>query len=148
MRIALLILLSVIGLWAFQSFPVSAVVCAPGDIAVDANGNRIEPQPSYPTDSQGCLYGTGSVPSAFGKPVQDVQSNIRIALNVLFGFLSVIVIIMVLYGGITWLTAMGQEEKVNKGRDTLVWAAIGAVVITVAWTITSYILHSAAVIGS
>lgn len=144
MRIALLILLSVMGLWLLASFPVyAAVECAPGDIKLDAAD-----KPTAGAASS-CLYGSDQPPyKVYGRPVQDIRSNIRIALNVLFGFLSIIVIIMVLYGGVTWLMAMGQEEKVTRGRDTLIWAAIGAVVIAVAWTITAFILHSAIIIRS
>ena len=144
--------LAAIGAGMLASFPVYAVECAPGDIPIDINGKAIVDSNGLPvppgTDGVAdCLYGSGAVSrTVFGRPVQDVRSNIRIALNVLFGFLSIIVIIMVLYGGVTWLTAMGQEEKVTRGRDTLIWAAIGAVVIAVAWTITSFIIHSANVI--
>ena len=66
----------------------------------------------------------------------------------IFGILGIVIVIMVLYGGFEWLTAMGREEKVTKGKDTLIWAAIGAVVISIAWTITTAILTASTRIGA
>ena len=113
--------------------------CAPGDVLVDGK----------------CLYGSDVVPCQevkdgcpYGKPVTDIRSNIRIALNVIFGFLGIVVIVMIVYGAFEWLTSMGSDDKVKKGRDTMLWAAVGAVAIAVAWTVTSFILHTGRVVGS
>src|SRR3989339_1006283 len=113
--------------------------CAPGDVLVDGK----------------CLYGSDVVPCQegesgcpYGKPVTDLRSNVRIALNVIFGFLGIVVIVMIVYGAFEWLTSMGSDDKVKKGRDTMLWAAVGAVAIAVAWTVTSFILHTGRVVGS
>ncbi|MCK4539930.1 hypothetical protein KAU09_02120 [Candidatus Parcubacteria bacterium] len=34
-----------------------------------------------------------------------------------------------IYGGFTWMLAAGSSEKVQKGKDILIWATLGLVVI-------------------
>jgi hypothetical protein len=115
--------------------------CPPGDIALDANGNVVTEPGANLGKVASCLYG-GDVATnrGFGPTITDPRSNIRIALNIIMGFLAIIVLAMILYGGALWLTAMGSEEKVERGKNTLLWAATGAIVISIAWTVTSYIL--------
>lgn len=124
--------------------------CAPGDVAVpifdkDGKIKDYEPDCLYGSDVVPCQGGVGGCP--FGKPVTDLRANIRIALNVIFGFLGIVVIVMIVYGAFEWLTSMGSDEKVKKGRDTMLWAAVGAVAIAVAWTVTSFILYTGRVVG-
>ena len=77
----------------------------------------------------------------------DLRDTIRRAINIILGFLGILTVILVLYGGFVWLTAAGSEDNVKKGRDILIWAAIGAIVISIAWTISSYILNVASKVG-
>jgi hypothetical protein len=49
--------------------------------------------------------------------------------NYLLTFLGVIFIVMIIYGGYTWMTAAGNEEKVKKGKDILQTAIIGLVIV-------------------
>lgn len=78
---------------------------------------------------------------------EDISQTIRRAINIMLGFLGIITVVMVIYGGFMWLTAAGSEEKISKGKHILLWAIIGAIVISIAWTITSYVLYVGRVVG-
>ncbi|MFH1412600.1 MAG: hypothetical protein ABIG10_01035 [bacterium] len=54
-------------------------------------------------------------------------------------FLGVIFLILMIYGGITWMTAGGNDEKVAKARKLLVAAVIGLIIVLSAYAITSYL---------
>lgn len=43
-------------------------------------------------------------------------------------------------GGFKWLTSGGNDEKVKKGRDTLIWATLGLTVILSSYIILSYVI--------
>ncbi len=43
-------------------------------------------------------------------------------------------------GGFKWLTSGGNDEKVKKGRDTLIWATLGLAVILSSYIILSYVI--------
>jgi hypothetical protein len=91
--------------------------------------------------------GAGTVSGLFGNEITDIRDTIRMFINIGLGFLGVLTVLFIIYGGILWLTAAGNEEKVTKGKNTLMWAAIGAIVISIAWTISSYVLQIGKTVG-
>ncbi len=56
------------------------------------------------------------------------------------GFLGVIAVCILLYAGWTWMTARGNEEKVEKAKRILKAATIGLVIIVASFAIVSFIL--------
>ncbi|MBU1037109.1 pilin [Patescibacteria group bacterium] len=61
-------------------------------------------------------------------------------INLILGFLGVIFLVLVIYGGFQWMTAGGNEEKVKKGRDMIVQAAIGLAIILFAFVLTNFVI--------
>jgi len=61
-------------------------------------------------------------------------------LGYLIGLLYFVAIVFALYGGFQILTAGGDEEKVKKGKTTLIQAVIGLVVIFLASSIVRWII--------
>jgi len=47
---------------------------------------------------------------------------------------------MFIWGGFQLLFSGGNPEKIQKGKDTLVWATLGLVIIFGSWAITSWII--------
>jgi len=50
-------------------------------------------------------------------------------ISAFLSFLGIIFVILVIYGGYLWMTARGNEEQVNKAKDTLQKAIIGLIII-------------------
>ncbi len=61
----------------------------------------------------------------------------------LLGATGFVFFILMLYGGFLWMTARGDETKVDKGRDTIIQAVIGLAVIVAAYAITQAIINIA-----
>lgn len=61
-------------------------------------------------------------------------------LGYLIGLLYFVAIVFALYGGFQILTAGGDDEKVKKGKTTLINAVIGLVVIFLASSIVGWII--------
>ena len=95
------------------------------------------------TNSQTCKVDTGdtTLSGALGSTTSDLRDTVRRFINIGLGFLGVLTVLMVIYGGYMWLTAAGAEDKVTKGKNILIWAIIGTIVISIAWTISSYVLQ-------
>lgn len=49
---------------------------------------------------------------------------------------------MFVYGGFTWLTSGGSPDRIKKGRDILVWAVIGLVIIFASYTLVDFLLRA------
>ena len=72
----------------------------------------------------------------------DIYSIIGTFIQALLGFVGVLFIVMVIYGGVTWMTAGGDSGKVQKAKDTIVKALIGLVIIMSAYAIVYSIIQS------
>lgn len=65
----------------------------------------------------------------------DVPTIIGTIINGIMGIMGAIVLLMVVYGGTTWLMSAGNPEKVKAGSQTIFWALLGAVI-----TVASYLI--------
>ena len=63
-------------------------------------------------------------------------------INIILGFLGVVAVLIVLYGGFIWMTAMGDETKTKKSKDLIFAGIIGLVIIFAAFAIASFVLSS------
>ena len=51
-------------------------------------------------------------------------------------------LLMFVYGGLTWMTATGNDQRVTKGRDILIWATLGLVVIFSAYLLIRFVMEA------
>ncbi len=63
-------------------------------------------------------------------------------INWILAILALIAVIMILIGGFKWLTAGGNEEKVEGAKKLLIAAIIGLLVILSAWGISVYVINN------
>jgi hypothetical protein len=63
-------------------------------------------------------------------------------INWILGILALIAVIMILIGGFKWMTAGGNEEKVEGAKKLLIAAIIGLVIILAAWGISIYAISN------
>jgi len=61
-------------------------------------------------------------------------------LQVIFGLLGVIVLLLIIYGGFIWMTAGGDPDKVNKAKKIIYNAIIGLIIIFAAFAITTWLM--------
>ena len=85
----------------------------------------------------GLNYGTFS-----GLGTRDVREVIFLVINIILGFLSIIAILGVLYGGFQMMTAGGNEDKTASGKTAIVAGVVGLAVIFTAWAITAFVVRS------
>ncbi len=83
----------------------------------------------------GLEYGTYT-----GLGTKDLREGIMAIVNVLLGFLGIIAIIIILYGGFVWMTAAGNEEKVGQAKKIITAGIIGLVIIFVSYAIASFVI--------
>mgnify|MGYP001597365639 FL=1 len=58
-----------------------------------------------------------------------IQQIIGRAISVFLGIVGSVALVMFFYGGYLWLISGGSSDKIKKGKETLVWATIGLIVI-------------------
>ena len=68
-----------------------------------------------------------------------LSSTIGKGVGAFLGLLGLVFIVLVLYGGYTYMNARGEEEKVKKGIATIRMAIIGLVIVLGAYAVWFYI---------
>jgi len=72
--------------------------------------------------------------------VDTPQQLIGQIINSVLGVVGSLALLMFVYGGITWMTSSGSQEKIKKGRDIIVWAVIGLAIVFSAYGLTRVII--------
>jgi hypothetical protein len=60
-------------------------------------------------------------------------------INIVLGILGVVFVILMVYAGYNWLTAMGDQAKVEKAKDTIWRAVIGLIIVVGSYAIWSLV---------
>ena len=75
-------------------------------------------------------------------PHVDTSSSsdvIPVIMNIAFGVIGLIAVIIITLAGFSYITSSGEPEKTAKAKDTILYALIGVVVAVLGATITSFI---------
>ncbi|HSD12073.1 MAG TPA: pilin [Patescibacteria group bacterium] len=81
------------------------------------------------------LFATPQATLAFsGDPLHPLGSDTTVELivgrviTVILGLLGSLSLVMFIFGGLTWMTAQGNEEKIKKAKNTIVYAVLGLII--------------------
>lgn len=72
-------------------------------------------------------------------PFSDARQVIGFAINVLMSFIGAIMFALVVYGGVLWMTAQGNGEKIDKAKNIIIWAALGVAAMMVSYVVVQYV---------
>lgn len=82
-----------------------------------------------------------STGATFGLGSADLQSTVINIVQWLLGFLGLIAVIVILYGGFVWMTAGGNEERITKAKQIITAAVVGLIVVLLAWAIVIFVVN-------
>lgn len=74
--------------------------------------------------------------------IAPLYDSIMYLIRVFLSTLGIIFLIIVLYAGLRWMTAGGNEEKITEAKKLLINAAIGFIIIICALSITYFITYA------
>ena len=83
----------------------------------------------------GINYGTFT-----GLGTKDLREGVMAIVRILLGFLGIIAIIIMLYGGFVWMTSAGNEEKVGQAKKIITSGIIGLIIIFVSFAIAQFVI--------
>lgn len=83
-------------------------------------------------------YGDKTISEHLQLSNQDLEITTIQVIVWILGLLGLIAVIFVIYGGFTWLTSAGSEEKIKKAKNVLSAAIIGLIIVILSWAILNY----------
>lgn len=109
----------------FRSVALSTAVASLSLLASPAFATTIKDPAFFPLGTD------ATVPVVIGRIVRAILSLVGL-----------IALVMFVYGGLTWMTSAGNEERVAKAKRTLTWSAIGIIVTLGAATLVNFVLKA------
>jgi len=71
----------------------------------------------------------------------DIRTVVARIIKAALGLLGIVALCLVLYAGYLWMTAAGDDEKINTSKKILINATIGLVIILSAYSIVSFVMN-------
>lgn len=103
-------------------------------VLVSANDYGLFTSANYGSNKRAFnVQGVGNDPGGF------MATRIGKIIGAVLSFVGVIFMVLIVYGGLTWMTASGNEKQVEKAKNLIVQAVIGLVVVLAAYAITKFI---------
>lgn len=68
-----------------------------------------------------------------------LQTKVGQIIGTVLSFVGVLFLILMIYAGILWMTAQGNEQQVSKAKGLLINGIIGLIIVFAAYAITSFI---------
>lgn len=100
--------------------------------------------PTQSAKQQACQGVTGQVTGATcGGGTTDLSKVVKAVLNILSVIAGVAAVIMIIIGGLRYITSGGEAQAVSGAKRTLIYAVVGLVVVSLAQFIVFFVLKNA-----
>ncbi|MFA6992191.1 MAG: hypothetical protein WC269_02825 [Candidatus Gracilibacteria bacterium] len=98
---------------------------------------------AFPGIASAALIGPGDNPSGVGDATGgegDIRALVLRIVNFFLGFLGVVAVIMVIYGGVTYVTAAGKDDAIGNAKKIITYSLVGIVIILISFALVNTIL--------
>ena len=79
-----------------------------------------------------------------GLGTADLKTTVINIIRWALGFMTLLAVVFIIYGGFIWLTAGGDEQRVEKAKQIITAAVIGLIIILLAWAIVIFVARTTA----
>jgi len=69
-----------------------------------------------------------------------LQGNIINIINGIIAVLGLVAVVVIIFGGVQYMTSTGDAGKVKKAKDTILYGVIGLVICVLAFAIVNFII--------
>jgi cbb3-type cytochrome oxidase subunit 3 len=76
----------------------------------------------------------------FSSP-DSIDSSLNSIIAVILSFLGVIFLVLMIYGGITWMIARGNEKEVEEAKKIIIRSVFGLIIVSAAYALTYFVLQ-------
>jgi predicted small integral membrane protein len=73
---------------------------------------------------------------------ETLESDISKVINVAFLVIGLVAAIMIVVGGVNYMTAQGDPSKVTKGKKIMITGLVGLIIALLAFAIVNFVLNA------
>jgi hypothetical protein len=70
-----------------------------------------------------------------------IESQVGNVISIVLGFVGIIFLGLILYGGLIWMIARGNEQEIEKAKNLITSAVIGLAIVLAAYAITYFVIQ-------
>ena len=89
-----------------------------------------------------CYGGTGNNKVNNDIATRDLNNTLNTIINVIIGIVGFVAVVMMIMGGINFITSQGDTAKVTKARNTILYGVVGLIVALLAFAIVNFVLSN------
>ena len=98
--------------------------------------------PVYADSRDEAQNGAKLVDGGGGGSNQNLPDIITTIINVMLFIAAALAVIMIIYGGIRYITAHGDEKQVKVAKDTIVYSVVGLIIAIIAYALVTFIFNT------
>lgn len=83
---------------------------------------------------------TGHTQQKYFNSADSLNSGIGQIISIILSLLGVIFLILLIFGGIQWMIAGGNDEQVKKAKNIIIRSIIGLIIVLLAYIISIFII--------
>lgn len=84
--------------------------------------------------------GIGATEGAADTGATDINSVVQNVINILLFIVGAGAVIMLIVGGIQYITSTGDQQRVSNAKNTIIYAIVGVVVALLAYALVNYVI--------
>ena len=88
------------------------------------------------------FYGSTANKMGLNTSLTDPTQIVATIINSLLLLVGAVFVIMVIYSGFSWMTSAGNDDKIKKAKQNLIYAVVGVIIISSAYSISLFIASS------
>jgi len=81
-------------------------------------------------------------------PNADATAIITVVINWILAIAALIAVLMLIIGGILYVTAAGNSDRAKQARQTILYAVIGLIVIVLAYFVVAFVINFSSWFGT
>ena len=87
-------------------------------------------------------FATGSKVEQVDGGGTDLVADVTNIINMVIGVLGLACVVVLIIGGVNYMTSSGDTGKVKKAKDTILYAIIGLVICVLAFAIVNFVISN------
>ena len=76
----------------------------------------------------------------FSDSGESLEQTIGGIISAVIGILGLVCVVIIIIGGINYMTSSGDSAKVKKAKDTILYGVIGMIICVLAFAITQFVI--------
>lgn len=73
-------------------------------------------------------------------PTKGLDDNVTAIINAVIGVLGIVAVVMIIIGGVNYMTSAGDAGKVKTAKNTILYGVIGLVIVVLAFAIVNFVI--------